>query len=158
MPSKIPLIIDYVLAQCAAAQATTLVDVTIHDGPPATQPPGTNKHLVIGGEWTTPDLSRPAATGVQEPSIGNRSRNETVSIVCQARSGWGDAPMASRRTEAFGIVAAVEAFLVADPTLGGLSYGDARVGSVDEVRQIQQSGAGCVVSFTITATALLWDG
>jgi hypothetical protein len=149
---------DYLLTACTAAQATTLVDVVVHDGPPAVQPPGTNKHLVIGGEWTTADLSRAAAFATQETSMGNRSRNELVSISCQARSGWGAEDMASRRAEAFGIVAAVEQILAADPTLGGLSYGDAQVGAVDEVRQIQQSGAGCIVSFTVTATALLWDG
>ena len=158
MPSKIPQVIDYLLAQAAAAQATTLADVTIHDGPPAVQPPGTNKHLVIGGEWTTPELSRPAATGSQETSMGNRSRNETIAVTCQARSAWGAVEMVTRRAEAFAIVAAVEALIVADPTLGGLTYADAKVGSVDEVRQIQQSGAGCIVSFMVMATALLWDG
>lgn len=158
MPSRIPQVIDAVLAACATVQATTLAGVTVYDGPPAVQPPAAGKILVIGGDWVPSDQSRAAASATQEASMGNRSRNETISIACQCRAGSGDTTMATQRTDAFGIVAAVEQLLVADPTLGGLTYSDAKVGSVDEVRQIQQSGAGCVVSFTITATALLWDG
>lgn len=159
MPSRIPDVLTYLVAQCTALQSTTLAGVRVQDGPPTLALTDERKVLVIGGEWEPSDTTRPGAAAEQTPSMGNASRDEAISVTCSAFSQSGDADVAGRRTEAFGITSAVEAMIVADRTLGGLCYGDARLDSVDEYRAVQnERGSAAVVDFTITATALLWDG
>jgi hypothetical protein len=159
VPSKLDATLTWLVAAAQGLTATTLAGVHIQDGPPTSSLAGLPKVLVIGGEWLPSDVSRAGASSTQEPSMGNASRNETMSISCSAFSQSGDTDMAARRAETFAIVAAVENLLVADRTMGGLTYGDARVGSYDAYRPLQnERGGAAIVDFTITATALLWDG
>jgi hypothetical protein len=159
MPSKIPQVTDYLVALAAGLTATTLAGVHVQDGPPTAQLLGLRKVLVVGGEWQPSDIARPGATGTQEPSMGNASRNESILVACSAFSQSGDTGMKILRDEAFAVEAAFENAVIIDRTLGGLCYGDARVAAVDNYRPIQnERGAAAIVDFTITATALLWDG
>ena len=159
MPSRIPQVLDYLVAMASGLTATTLAGVQVQDGPPTQSLAGLPRVLVIGGEWQPSDVARPGATGTQEPSMGNASRNETISVACSAFSQSGDTDMRARRDEAFAVEAALENAVIADRTLGGLCYGDARVASVDDYRPLQnERGSAAVVDFTITCTALLWDG
>lgn len=159
MPSKIPQVLDYLVALASGLTASTLAGVQVQDGPPTQSLAGLPKVLVIGGEWQPSETVRSGATGPQEPSMGNASRNESISVACSAFSQSGDTDMKARRDEAFAIEAAFENAVIADPTLGGLCYGDARVAAVDDYRPLQnERGSAAVVDFTITATALLWDG
>jgi hypothetical protein len=159
MPSKIPEVVAYLVVMAQGLQANTLAGVHVQDGPPTANVGGLPRVLVIGGEWQPSDVARAGANGTQEPSMGNASRNETITVACSAYSQSGDPDMAGRRTETFAVTAALENAVVADRTLGGLVLGDARVASVDEYRPLQnERGSAAVVNFTITATALLWDG
>lgn len=159
MSSKIPAVLDYIVAMCQTLTATTLAGVTVQDGPPTANLAALSKVLVLGGEWEPSAVARPGASGSQEPSAGNASRNETISIAGSAFSQSGDTDIKARRDEVFAIVAALENALVADRTLGGLVLGDARVASTDAYRPVQnERGSAAVDDFTITATALLWDG
>jgi hypothetical protein len=159
MPSVIPDALAWLVSSAQALTATTLDGVFVQDGPPTASLAAHPKVLVIGGEWLPSDVSRPGAASTQEPSMGNASRNESLTVACSAFSQSGDTDMAARRAECFAVVAAVENLLVADRTMGGLSYGDALVGSYDAYRPLQnERGSAAIVDFTITATALLWDG
>lgn len=151
-------VLDYLVAACRASSA--LVDVVVQDGTPlSTNLGGAPKVLVIGGEWQRSDAARSAANASQEPSAGNYSNDEAVSIACTAFGQGGDSDPATHRAEAKAVLNAVKATILADPKLGGLSYGDTRIGSVDDVRPVQnERGGACIVAFTVTTTALLWDG
>lgn len=159
MPSRIPDVLAYLVAQCTALQASTLAGVYVQDGPPTLALVEQRKVLVIGGEWEPSSTSRPGARGTQTPSMGNASRDEAIEIACSAFSQSGDSDVATRRAEAGGIVAAVENRVIADRTLGGITYGDALVAGWDAYRPIQnERGSAAIIDFTIKATALLWDG
>lgn len=149
---------DAVLAACQALSATTLADVLIQDGPPAAAAAGQRRILIIGGEWLPSSQSRPAATA-SRVAAGNSSFEELITVVCSAVAQSGDQDMAARRAEVKAILGAVEEALAADQTLGGLTYSDTGITSVDPLREIQnERGAACTVAFTIAGTALVWNG
>ena len=147
------------VAAATAAQATTLAGVTVQDGPwPAAYVVTDTAFLIVGGDWE-PAVSADSVTSVQTASrMGNNSVVEALTVRCAAVSQSGDTDMAVRRAQAVGIVEAVGNLLTADPKLGGLLQ-EAAVMSVDSVRQEQRSGgAYCAVNFTISASALIWNG
>jgi hypothetical protein len=152
--TKVPLVINAVLA---LARTSAAADVYVQDGPPTRQLGGLPKVLVVGGTWDDPD--RAGAVATQIPGMGNASRNEQIAVTCSAFAQSGDVDMAPRRVDVFAIVAALENAIVADRSLAGVGWGDAYVSSVDEVDQRQsEAGSACIVTFTVSTTALLWDG
>lgn len=157
--SAISAVLDYLVTAATAAQATTLVGVHVQDGPPTASLAGLPKVLVLGGEWQPSDVARPGAAGPQEPAMGAASYYEQISLSGSAFAQSGDTAMRDRRDEAFAILDALKALIFADRTLGGLVQGDARISVVDEYRPLQnERGSAAIVDFTVSGTALLWDG
>lgn len=153
----IPVILDALVAACVAAQATTLSEVVIYDGPMPSGPTAPAV-LLIGGEWIPSEPGRNSVTGTQVSSrMGNNSREEEIRILCAAISQAGDPDMRARRELAFAIVAAVEDILTASPNLGGARW--VLLSSVDSVQQLfNDRGAACAVNFSVTASSLIWNG
>jgi hypothetical protein len=157
--SRLPQTLDYLVAMAAGLTATTLAGVFVQDGPPTSSVRGEQRVLVIGGRWEAGQDSRPAGAGVQAAGMGNASRNEAITVQGSAFSQSGDTDIKARRDDVFAALAVLEQAIVGDRTLGGLVLGDARVSAVDGYRPVQnERGAAAVVDFTISATALLWDG
>lgn len=149
---------DAILTAVRLLQDTSLAGVLINDGPPAAAAAGYRKILVIGGEWL-PSAEQPPAASAERTPAGNQSFEERVTVTCAAVAQSGDLDMAARRAEVKAILGAVEEALAADQTLGGLTYSDTGITSVDPLREIQnERGGACTVAFTIAGTALVWNG
>lgn len=158
--SHIAITVDYLVDRLTPV--LTPSGFVVLDGPSGQAPAGATKVVVIGGAYQPIDTTRPAAGSVITAGPGNASDYELISVACQAFSQTGDADATSlrdRRTDTFGVLQAIRLYLVGDRTLGGIAQGDARIGSVDDTRPVRGTrGTGVVVDFTITCTALLWDG
>lgn len=153
--SRVPQVLAYYLA---LARALPLDDLWVQDGPPTSEVRGEGRVLVLGGRWESSGDPRGAARGVETPSVGNASRSQVITVTGSAFSQAGDDDMAARRIEVYAVVGALEQAVVDDRTLGGLVMGDARL-TDDEYRPVQnERGSAAVVDFTLSATALLWDG
>lgn len=157
--TRVDDVLAYLVASATALVPTTLAGVTVQDGPwPAAYSVIDPDFLIIGGDFE-PDTAESAVSATQTPSrMGNYSVVEDLAVRCVAVSQSGDTVMAPRRARAMVIVEAFEDLLTADPKLGGLLQSVA-VLSVDSLRQVQNArGAYCAVNFTVSASALIWNG
>lgn len=148
------------VAKAVALQATTLAEVSVQDGSwPAAYVVTDPDFLIIGGDFEPTTLGQTPVTTTPTPSrMGNNSYDEAIALRCVAVSQSGDTTMAPRRARATAIVEAFQDGLTADPDLGGLLEEAARV-AVDAVRPIQTAkGAYCAINFTVSASALIWNG
>lgn len=143
--------------------------VLVCDGPEvAMTGDGADRLLVIGGSIEPDD--EPGISGQSSATAtGARSRDEIGAITCNAISQTGglELPDASRvvppptvrslRADAFGVLAAVETVLRANPTLGftNLAHMRAEIGSRMVVQQYltDDGGAVCSVVFSIDFAA-----
>ena len=157
--TRVDDILTYLVAAAQAAQATTLAGVTVQDGPwPAAYVVTDTAFLIVGGDWEPTAPADSVSSTQTASSMGNNSVVEALTVRCAAVSQSGDTDMAARRAQAVAIVEAVEGLVTADPKLGGLLQ-EAAVLSVDSLRQEQRGGgAYCAVNFTISASALIWNG
>ena len=159
--TRIDDVLNYLVALARAAQATTLADVTVQDGPwPARYVVTDADFLILGGDFDPTNLDVSAVTSVQTPNpMGNRSADEDLTVACVAVSQSGDpAAMGTCRAKAVATVEAFEDLLTADPMLGGLLQSQALL-SVTSLRQVQTDGGPyCAVNFTVNASALIWNG
>lgn len=158
--TRIDDVLTYLVAMATTAQATTLAGVTVQDGPwPAAYVVTDPRFLIVGGDFEPTNAAQSAVSTTQTPSsMGNNSVDEDLTIRGVAVSQSGDPVMGPRRAEAVATVEAFEDLLTADQKLGGLLQ-SAAVLSVDSLRQVQVSrGAYCAVNFTVTASALIWNG
>jgi hypothetical protein len=158
--TKVDDVLTYLVAAATAAQASTLAGVTVQDGPwPAAYVVTDPRFLIIGGDFEPTNAAQSAVSATQTPSrMGNYSVVEDLSVRGVAVSQSGDTAMGPRRAEAVSAVEAFEDLLTADPKLGGLLQ-SAAVLAVDSLRQVQTSrGAYCAVNFTVSASALIWNG
>ena len=82
---------------------------------------GTVTARPLGGLQDPESLSAPIGAESQEEwvGIGARQRNEYIVIHCVAEAWAGGTDVRTVRLAAYGILAAVEVLLQADPTLGG---------------------------------------
>ena len=125
MPSKVPALIDYLVATFTAAPAfaplpgQTTPQVTVFDGPATTAlDPGLK--LWVG--LTDPDNPAAEAAAVMTQTrddLGSSTRGEVSEIRCCAEAWSGMDTIAAVRVAAFGILAAVEALVRADQTRFG---------------------------------------
>lgn len=128
--SRTAAAIDAVVAGAGAA----LTNVLVLDGE-VTDDPG--DWLFVGiGDPDDEGFAKAAETRHAWAGLGNHARNQEGDIWCVAQASSGDS-MKAARDAAFAIVAAVETFLRADPTLGGvLTPGWARHGTSEDLEQL----------------------
>jgi hypothetical protein len=149
------------VAKAVGLQATTLAGVTVLDGPwPAGATVTDPDFLIIGGDYEPTSFDQPAVTTIPTASpMGNNSFDEAIAVPGVAVSWRGDPnAMATCRSVAIATVEAFQDSLTADPTLGGLLEDQALLAVVG-LRQVQTTrGPYCAVNFTVSATALIWNG
>ena len=155
MPSKVPALIDYLVATFTAAptlgQATP--PVTVFDGPPTTAlDPGLK--LFVG--LTDPDNpgAEPAAVFTQtRDDLGSSTRGEQSEIRCCAEAWSGTDDLPTVRHAANSILAAVEALVRADQTrFGGNAQLAAPGVTAGELLQDNNTDTGAVarIPFSIS--------
>lgn len=159
--TRVDDVLTTLVAKAVAAQATSLADVTVQDGPwPARYVVTDSKFLIIGGDFEPTAAGQSAVTAVQTPSrMGNDSMDEALTIRGVAVAQSGDpAGMALCRSQAVAVVEAFQDLLTANQDLGGLLQSAATL-SVDQLRQVQTAnGPYCAINFTVGASALIWNG
>ena len=130
--------------------ATGLTGVDVHDGPPMTgEAPD---YVCIGFDPVEPLT---AVEGDQVPaSLGNRAREESYEIVCSLAAWSGDTAMSARRARAMQLLAAIEAWLRTNITLGG-AVRTAQIASYSLLQEQTDQGASAGVRFRIACSARL---
>ena len=113
MASKVPALIDYLVAQFTAAPTlgAATPPVAVYDGPVTT---AAADKLILWVGLADPDTipPQPAATFEQgRADMGRLTRNEVVVIRCAAEAWAGTDDLKTVRVAAFGIHAAVDAFV-----------------------------------------------
>lgn len=158
--TRIDDLLTGLVARAQAAQATTLAGVTVQDGPwPAAYVVTDPDFLIIGGDFEPTQAGLSAVSTVPTPSpMGNNSFDEALTVRGVVVSQSGDTAMGPRRARAVAVLEAFQDLLTADPTLGGL-LSDAALLAVDGLRQVQMArGAYAAFNWTISASALVWNG
>lgn len=152
MPSKVPALIDYLVATFTAAatlgQATP--PVTVFDGPATTELDAFLK-LYVG--LTDPDnegYEVAASLAQSRADLGQATRSEQTVVFCVAEAWSGDDTISAVRHSVFGIVAAVETLVRADNTVGALGFQAPGVTAGDLQQNNTGRGAIARVPFTIT--------
>jgi len=130
--------------------------VNVVDGPKVTAEPGVLT-LWVGVDEI--DNSSPVAANAEQqwmPGGGRRGRTEQLSVHCTIQARSGSDEIAPLRTAVAGVLAAAEAALRKDPSLGGLLPNQDAAVTGAEWRQYPTSpGMAVRVMFTISATAIL---
>jgi hypothetical protein len=160
VPQAIAWLVAAFTASPALGQASPAVNVI--DGPAVTADPGPLALWVGADSLSPPAGALPAAaSSAQQWQAGltRSTRTEALSVFCTAQAKSGNDDVASLRAQAAAILAAAEAVVNADPSLGGLLAGTAdAVVTAAEWRQgpnpVQQ-GIAVQVTFTIDATAFI---
>jgi hypothetical protein len=116
--SRIPAIIDYLLAEftAAATLGAATPPVTIYDGPPTTMLDAPLA-LHVGVDDAFSDQPPTSADSQQTGTGLAQKREELVTIHCAAVAWAGTDDMKTVRTSAFAITAAVEDLVRADASL-----------------------------------------
>lgn len=143
--------LDDVLTSLVATFTTALPTVAVFDGPPVTSPGDAD--LVIVGHDATPDSDADMTVEQEWADLACSRRHETGEVVCCVVSQTGDTDLKARRDRAFVLLAACEAAVLADLSLGGvvMSAQFARASA----RQFQNSAGSAVVApFTVTYRAI----
>lgn len=108
--------------------------------------------LVLVGHDGEPDSNAVNTFEQSWTDLACTRREETGLVWCAAVSQSGDVEMQPRRDRALALVAACEASLLADLTLGGVVY-SAQL-AAGSARQLQNSGGAAVVApFTVAYRA-----
>lgn len=149
--SRVPAAVDALLAILCAAPG--LADVTVVDGPPATNL--TNlRHVFVG--WQ-PSADSAVSLTQEFNAAGARTRDEAFVIACYAEARSGDTDMQARRGEVFALLAEVETALRASnaapsaPTLNGtVLWAELTAG---DLTQQQAEGSLAGLAFTVTCQA-----
>lgn len=156
--TRVPQMIAALVAAFTAAPALGAADppVPVIDGPKVT---GDTGPLAL---WVGVDdiaTATPISANSEQqwmPGGGRRGRTEQLSVHCtiQAKSGSDD--IAPLRAQAAAVLAAAEAVLRADPSLGGvLPNQDAAVTGAEWRQYPTSPGMAVRVMFTISATVIL---
>jgi hypothetical protein len=150
--SKIPALIDYLVATFTAAPALGAASppVTVFDGPQTTEAP---YPLVLWVGLDDPDADQvapSAAASEQEwAGLGKQARNEISTIHCVAEAWTGADDIRGMRVAAFAIAAAVEDIVRTDPFSGLALFPDPGVTGLELRQNNPQSGSQARVSFQI---------
>jgi hypothetical protein len=130
-------------------------NVLIIDGPTLLDESRPNI-LFVGGSPTDKDMQTPDGTFDQVwGELGARARYEDLSVSCELWVRDGSTDLAARRATAQALLAAIEAALRVDFTLGvgRLMWCEVNAGSLFQMQA--KTGSGVKVPFTITAKARL---
>jgi hypothetical protein len=158
--SRLPALIDYLVNafQNAATLGGPVVSgtqtgpVTVFDGPPVTAAPAPLA-LYVGVDDVFTDTAPTSATADQTwaPGLSAQKRQETITVNCCAVAWAGTDDARTVRTQAFGILAAVEDLVRADTTYFGGNAGLADPGvSGIALQQSISEGTTAQVAFGIT--------
>jgi len=151
--SVIPALIDALVTQASAA----LPAVKVFDGFGVSDSPGTTGTLMVGVD--DPDTDQAASSGDGSQSMAvlatTRPRDQVGSLTCAALAWSGSTNQKAARDAAYGIVAAVENLLRADPTLGIGQPGRVVIQMGDDRLSQNQYDKGCdaLVIFTVNFKA-----
>lgn len=120
--------------------------VTIYDGPPATE--DDPRLVLLIGDDGNPESDAETTYEQSWVDMACTRREETGEILCAVIVQTGDTSFDAPRSRAKSIVAALQAALVADMTLGGVVY--SATFDRGSARPLQnESGAAVVQPFTI---------
>jgi hypothetical protein len=150
--SKIPAIIDYLVATFTTAGTLGAASppVTVYDGPQTTLAPSPLVLWVGLDDPDTDQVAPSAAAAEQEwAGLGRLARNEISAIHCVAEAWTGADDISGMRTAAFGIVAAVETIIRADPFSGLALFPDPGVTGLELRQNNTTAGSQARVSFQI---------
>lgn len=154
--SCVPAVIDYLVStfQAASTLGAATPPVAVYDGPVTTAAPA---QLVLWVGINDPDsVAAPIGAESQQEwvGVGARQRNEYITVNCVAEAWAGGTDVRTMRLAAYGIVAAVETLLQADPTLGGLVIFTDNTMPQRQLRQNNTAdGQVARIMFTIKAKA-----
>ena len=151
MNTRIGVVIDGLVT----TWTTALTTATVIDGP-ARQKPNIGDDTVYVG-WDGGDDNEDAASANQEwAGLGNKARNENITITCYAEATRGDDDTKPTRDACLALVQAAEAALRTDPSLGGALSG-AQWAAFGEITRLAQpklnNGTRVGAVFTVTAFA-----
>lgn len=159
--SRIPAAIDYLVTtfQAAATLGLATPPVTVLDGTVVTADAGPLA-LWVGTGDINPSSGAPQSASSRQawqPGMGRTNRAEQITIYCTAQASSGSDDVRTLRVAAAAIVAAAEALVSADPSLGGTLPGckDAVVATADWRQGPTPRGMGVQVMFTIDASAIV---
>ncbi len=156
--SRVPAVIDYLVATFAAAATLGAASppVAVYDGP---APADGSPTLVLWVGVSSPEATPPEAATSQQAwkGQGRMSIDEDLAVFCCAMAWTGaeEGGFHTARLAAAGIVAAVEAIVHADASLGGnvAVPGNAQVTNTVWTQAATAQGPAVQVTFEITAKA-----
>lgn len=155
--SRVPAVIDYLFNAFTASPLLGAASppVAVYDGPLATAAPD-QAQLWVGVE--DPDTPGPHAAADSQQAwagLGHLAKNEQIAIRCAAQAWSGGDDVRTARQNVYAIMAAVEAVILADATLGNTVTvpGNAQVTAATLLQITGQGGAVARVTFEITAQA-----
>lgn len=159
--SQVPAVIGYLIDTFTAAatlgQATPPVSVRCG---PELSGDFTQLTLFVGVDDPTSLEQGSPPTGATSDQawvgMGARARDEDLTVYCTAEAWSGDTGTRAAMNAAYGVVAAAEALLLADVSMGGLALYQAP-GSTGHTLKWQQGEGGLAahVTFRISAKARL---
>ena len=155
--SRIPALLSYLvtLFQGSALLGQATPPVTVYDGPAVA---GLDAPLKLFVGLHDPDSTgaEPAADSSQTwAALGRLGRDEQITIHCCAEAWAGTDDMATVRTAATGIVAAVEQVMQADTTQfgGNALFPDPGITALQLLQNSTQQGAVARVAFDLSFKA-----
>lgn len=154
--SRIDAGIVALVAACAADSTLTGLGTVVSDGLPVTADRLDNL-LVIGGTYPDDGVSVVGEAQQEWRSDGGTSaaRDESADVRCFALRETGDVDVATTRASAFAVVAAVEALLRANYTLGLASVMSVEVVNVAYQLTQGSDGTRVVVPFTVRIRSVI---
>jgi len=154
MPSKVPDVIDYLVALFTGAAGIGGAGVNVIDGPKVNASPGPLA-LWVGVDDITNVAGMPsAATSAQTlAGLGSRAEERLV-VYCAVQAYSGSDDVRTQRAAAYGVVAAAETAIAGDPGLGGNVAARPAVTGVTLRQGPTDRGMTAQVIFSVDATAL----
>ena len=157
--SRLPALIDYLFSLFASdatlggpiVSGTQTGPVTVYDGPPVTALDAPLKLYVGLGDPDNPG-AEPAGESSQEwAALGRRARDETTTVHCAAEAWSGADDIRAMRLAAYGIVAAVETLMQADPAQfgGNVLFPDPGITGLALLQNSTDKGAIARVAFDL---------
>jgi len=141
-------LIDPVILKLIEVWTAALTDLDVVDGPQVDSDP-VNDRLFVGFNGDTPDEYNEGAVGVQSLMAFAKVKGDDGQVTCAVVSRSGDSDITATRARANGFLAAAEAALRADMSLGGLVM-QAYVTDYRYSPVQTQQGAKVRVVFTVT--------
>jgi len=153
--SRIHAAIVALTAACVADSTLVARGTTISDGLPVSSD-SASELLVIGGSPVESDTLAGEGTQSWRSDGGTAAaRDGEESILCYAVAATGDVDVSTTRAAAFAILAAVEALLRANYTLGLDGVLSVEVSRVSYQLEQYADGTRVVVPFTVTVRSVI---